>query len=354
MSLTHLDLAIEHMLKSPAPHVTMEFQGGETLLAFDSVKYGVLAAKEKASLVGKKITFVICTNLSLIDEEKLDFIHEHNILVSTSLDGPSTVHDNNRHVKDHSSYDKTIKGISLARKRIGADNVSALMTTTDITLQYPVEIVDEYFNQGFRNIFLRPISPYGFAVRSKSKNKYDMERFMEFYKKALDRILWYNKKGHFFAESFSCIFLKKILTPFPVGFVDIMSPMGGIVKAVVFNYDGYVYSSDESRMLAEMNDFTFRIGHLDHDDYNELFYGDKSYDLVEESIIESQPGCVDCALVPYCGSDPVYNHATQGRFWGYKPQSGYCQRNMGIINHLFELMEDPDNMRVFEKWISIR
>jgi sulfatase maturation enzyme AslB (radical SAM superfamily) len=40
-----IDKGIDFMLKSPSPHVTMEFQGGEALLAFDSIVYAVERTK---------------------------------------------------------------------------------------------------------------------------------------------------------------------------------------------------------------------------------------------------------------------------------------------------------------------
>ena len=41
------------------------------------------------------------------------------------------------------------------------------MTTTKLSLGRVREIIDEYVAQGFRGIFLRPMSPYGFAVKTK-------------------------------------------------------------------------------------------------------------------------------------------------------------------------------------------
>jgi len=38
------------------------------------------------------------------------------------------------------------------------------------------------------------------------------------------------------------------------------SPAGEAWSVLVYNYDGDVYASDESRMLAEMRDWTFRSG----------------------------------------------------------------------------------------------
>ncbi len=65
-----------------------------------------------------------------------------------------------------------------------------------------------------------------------------------------------------------------MLTPFTTGFVDLQSPAGIINSVVVYNYDGYVYASDESRRLAEYHDYTFRLGHVT-DKYENLFYGKK-------------------------------------------------------------------------------
>src|SRR5690606_4424801 len=106
------------------------------------------------------------TNLALVDDEILQYCKKNEILISTSLDGPKFIHDANRHKPHASSYDLTIKGIELSRQVLGHDRVSALMTTTQLSLKHPHEIVDEYFNRGFSGIFLRNISPYGFALRT--------------------------------------------------------------------------------------------------------------------------------------------------------------------------------------------
>ncbi len=355
MSTNHIHKGIDMMLRSPNKFLTMEFQGGEALLAFDKIVYAIERTKDLAAKLDKVMTYVICTNLAVLDEDMLAYCKENNVLLSTSLDGPDYVHNQNRRRPGNNSYELTIRGLAMARKAIGHGNVSALMTATNLSLDHPIEIVNEYYKLGFRNIFLRPISPYGFALKNEKKNKYAMEKFLHFYKIALEHIISINLKGEYFREDYATIILKKILTPFPVGYVDLNSPSGSITNAVVFNYDGAVYASDESRMLAESKDFTFRLGHLDEHSYEELFYGEKVQELADVLCNESLPGCSDCAFQSYCGSDPVHNHATQGDICGYRPTSTFCQKNMEIIRHLLLLMdEDPKIKRVFETWIKPR
>src|SRR5207247_1062576 len=165
------------------------------------------------------------------------------------------------------------------------------MTTTEISLQHPCEIVDEYVARGFDSIFLRPMSPYGFAVRSRMAFRYETQQFIEFYKTALDHIIELNRQGTPIIEVYSQILLQKMLTPFATGYVDLQSPAGAGIGAVVYNYDGGVYASDEGRMLAEMGDNSFRLGNVHQDGYESIFSGERLRSLIEGSCLETMAGC---------------------------------------------------------------
>jgi His-Xaa-Ser system radical SAM maturase HxsB len=353
ISIENLEAGIQHMFKTPSPSITMEFQGGEPLLAFDKVQYGVERALELNKAYNKELSFVICTNATVISEDILDFCKSNDILISTSLDGPENIHNPNRPKSGAKSYELVIEGIEKMRNVLGHDRVSALMTTTLLSLEHPVEIINEYIHNGFSSIFLRPISPYGFALKNPQRNNYQAEKFLDFYKKGLDYILSLNKEGHFFVEDYTTVILKKILTSFPIGYVDLQSPAGMINNVIVFNYDGFVYATDESRMLAENGDFTFRLGHV-QDSYSSLYYGDKAKRFSEHWANESLAGCSDCGYQSYCGADPVYHYADQGDLEGYRPNSAYCKKNMGIIDHIFELIDKEGEtvLPIFYSWIQ--
>jgi radical SAM protein with 4Fe4S-binding SPASM domain len=227
------------------------------------------------------------------------------------------------------------------------------MTTTRLSLDYPIEIIDEYVRLGFRSIFLRPISPYGFAVRTRSKTGYETARFLDFYKKGLSHILDLNRRGIDLAEIYARIILTKILTPLSTSYVDLQSPAGAGISVVVYNYDGDVYASDESRMLAEMGDTRFRLGNVHRDDYQTIFRSAQLVGITDSSVVESLPGCSDCAFQSYCGADPVFHYAMDGDMVGHRPTSAFCHRNMEVIRHLFSLLseEDSERSRIFFAWI---
>jgi radical SAM protein with 4Fe4S-binding SPASM domain len=228
------------------------------------------------------------------------------------------------------------------------------MTTTKLSLDYPRDIIDEYVRLGFDHILLRPISPYGFAVRTQLKTGYELEAFLTFYKTALDHIIQLNRRGLFFIECYAQLLLTKILTPFATGYVDLQSPAGAGISVVVYNYDGDVYATDEARMLAEMGDHSFRLGNVHSDSYDQIFGGEWLRTLVSASCVEALPGCADCAFQTYCGCDPVENYATQGDLFGHRPTSNFCGRNMEIIRHLLRLYHGGDDFiqRLFWSWIQ--
>jgi uncharacterized protein len=351
MSSSTVAAAVDMTFRSPAHAIKIEFQGGEPLLAFDQIKSIVSIAEERNLQERRNLQFVIATNLSLLSDEILDYCDRHGIYLSTSLDGPGSLHDRNRPRPGKNGHALTVAGIKRVQARLGRDRISALMTTTERSLPHVREIIDEYVTLGLRSIFLRPLSPYGFAVTTGQIEKYGSERWLAFYKQGLEYILELNRHGYPIRETFASIILRKMLTPQNPGYVDLQSPTGIGISAIVYNYDGTVYASDEARMLAEMDDQSFKLGKLGTNTYEEMMLSNTLLDALEVGVAESSPMCSECAFVPYCGADPVYHHATQRDLVGNKALSGYCSRNMAVFRHLITLMEDsPADRDVLLRW----
>ncbi len=346
--------AIRLMFRSPSPRLKVEFQGGEPLLAFDRVRFIVEETLRRNESEGRDLQFVVTTNLALLDDSILSFFRDHEILISTSLDGPAHIHNANRPRPGRDSHQIAMRHLDKARSVLGHDRVSAIMTTTQRSLESPREIVDEYLRRGFDSIFLRPISPYGFAVRTGEASRYETEQFLKFYKTALAHIIELNRLGEDLVEVYAQILLTRILTPFASGYVDLQSPAGAGLSAVAYNYDGDVYASDEARMLAAMGDSSFRLGNVHRDSYRQIFGGQTLRALAESSVLETLPGCADCAFQPYCGADPIFHHTTQGDAVGHRPTSRFCAWNMEILRHLFDYLrgDDPFVRRLFMSWAT--
>jgi His-Xaa-Ser system radical SAM maturase HxsB len=346
--------ALALAFRSPSPHIKIEFQGGEPLLNFELLQWIVAEAKAMNEQHRKRLGFVIATNVALLDEEILEFCEREGIDISTSLDGPEDLHNTNRRRPGQDSWQKAVDGIRMVQSRLGPDRVSALMTTTEASLGRVREIVDTYVNLGLNGIFLRPISPYGFALRRRGGGNYGVQAWLDFYTEGLDYIIELNRRGTPMLEVYAGIIAKKIWTNDDPGYVDLTSPAGIGIGALVYNYDGDVYASDEGRMLAEMNDHTFRIGNVHTDDYADIMLSDKLLVPLQESFALSAPQCSTCAFEPYCGADPVLHHATTGSFVGHKAFSEFCQRNTGVFTAILTRARDDAYARqLFRRWANI-
>ena len=227
------------------------------------------------------------------------------------------------------------------------------MTTTEASLTRVEEIVDEYLRLDLDGIFLRPLSPYGFAIKTKQFERYDGAEWLAFYKRGLRYIIEVNKRGRYFPEFYAALLLKRMLSDRPIGYVDLRSPAGIGLGALVYNYDGKVFASDEGRMLAEMGDRTFELGDLRKDDYRSLVLSDKLVGLIGNTLSQCAPQCGSCAYEPHCGAEPVYHHATQGDAVGIKPLSEFCARQKGVLQLLFEILDaGGEDSAVLRKWAS--
>jgi His-Xaa-Ser system radical SAM maturase HxsB len=346
-------LALDAAFRSPSWNIKIEFQGGEPLLNFDLIEEVVMEAKGRNEIAQKNLGFVIATNLALLDDRVIDFCRAHDVYISTSLDGPADLHNKNRPRPGRNSWELATAGIRRVREELGVDRVSALMTTTRPSLGRVREIIDTYVELGLTSLFLRPLSPYGFAIKTKSFAAYDVERWLPFYEEGLDYIIELNRTGVPMVETYAATILKKMLTNDDPGYVDLTSPAGIGIGAVVYNYDAEVYASDEGRMLAEMGDKTFRLGNLHEDSYEEIMLSEALLRPLEESFTLSAPMCQDCAFEPYCGADPTYHHATEGDYVGRKPTSGFHRRNSAIFRLLLERYEsDLETRALFQTWAS--
>jgi His-Xaa-Ser system radical SAM maturase HxsB len=351
MTREHAERALDFTFRSPSPNIKIEFQGGEALLNFELVRYIVERAELLNQTARKNLAFVIASNLSQLTDDVLEFCRTHRVQLSTSLDGPEDIHETQRPLRGGQSYATTTDAIRRARGALGPDGVSALMTTTPASLGRVEEIIDEYVRQEFHSIFLRTLSPYGFAARSLVR-RYTVDDWVDFYKRGVAHILELNKRGYPMREELTTILLQKIFAPGGAPYVDLQSPAGIGIGAIVYNYDGAVYASDEGRMLAEMDDTSFRLGHLGSDSYEQVMTSDALLGPLRDTMLEGVPMCTDCAFLPYCGADPVYHRATQGDTVGHKAFSAFCSRQMALFRHVIGLVESDESVRdILLSWI---
>lgn len=351
MSIETAEKIVNTIFQSPSPSIKIEFQGGEPTLNWEIIPFVIEYAENLNLKFKKNLAFVLCTNLTALTKDRFEYLHKHNVFVSTSLDGPKDIHDLCRKQRiGNTSYDLFVQNMELGRSIMGQDRIDALMTTSRQSLSQFKEIIDEYVRLGFHGIFLRSLNPYGFAAEQAESLGYSSEEFFEFYKKCLEYIVSLNASGTVFTEYYTALIFKRIMTSQSTGFVDLQSPSGAGISGAIYDYNGDVYPADEGRMLARMGDERFKMGNVGKDSYKQIFNGQIIGEIVENSCLETIPGCSDCVYNPYCGADPIRNYLEYGTIIGRNPGSNFCKKNMLIFDYLFEKIKQNDNLFLDTLW----
>jgi len=344
-------LAVDRLFEWPATELTIEFQGGEPLLHFDQVRAITERILARNVTEKRSLRFVVASTLHDLTDSQLSFFKEHRFKLSTSLDGPEWLHNANRPRPERDSYRRTLEGIERGRTALGDDAVSALTTLTKRSLEVPDAIIDEYRKLGFHSISLRPLSPYGFAAKTHDRKGYTTEAFLDFYARALNHLIEVNRSGFRMEETYASLLLSQLLGPFAHGYVDLRSPTGAGFGAVIYDYDGQAYPSDEARMLAAMGDARFALGRVDQP-VEQWLASPAMKHLMRAAVAEALPTCSDCAYVPLCGADPIDHFARQGDVVGHRPTSDFCRRQMGLFDLLLQRYDaaSTQEREILENW----
>jgi uncharacterized protein len=142
---------------SPMVHLT--FFGGETLLNFKVLRSALAYAREKATTLGKTVDASLTTNATLLREEIIDWIVEHDVGVTVSMDGGREQQDQFRVFKNGmGSYDVVLPNIQMLLERHRKRPVGARVTLTKQNLD--VESIYRHLRDelGFWEVGFAPVT----------------------------------------------------------------------------------------------------------------------------------------------------------------------------------------------------
>ncbi|MBI4450897.1 His-Xaa-Ser system radical SAM maturase HxsB [Candidatus Woesearchaeota archaeon] len=335
--------AVDFMFQTTAPSFTIEFQGGEPLLNWHIIQYATEYAEKKSAETGKKVSFALVTNLSKMDYDILDYCIKHEYGLCTSLDGPERVHNKNRTYFGGNSYSSVVKWI----KEIQSRNypINALMVATKYSLQFPEEIVDEYFKLGLPGIKLRHLDNIGFAQATRNLIGYEAEEYVQFWQRAMERVVYHNKQRRF-VERMSQIILGKMHGVW-VNYSDFESPCGSVIGQMAYSYNGGIYTCDEGRMFD-----VFKLGEVGKDTYKGILTSGKSCAMIAASTNVSLY-CDTCVFKPWCGVCPVMNYADTGNLVSIIPQDFRHKIAYATFTYMFDkLLNSEIHRKVFMQWLE--
>jgi len=343
MTINIADVCVERAFESLSKNIDIEFQGGEPLLNYKTLKHIIERSLALATQKGKTVTFSVVSNLSSLTEEMVEFFARHNVSIAVSIDGPKDLHDLNRpHVQNgHSNFDDVVRGLRLINRhyKSSSGSVNALLTSTKNSFSRVDDIINTYSELNFNSFSIRPLSQFGMANSCWESIGYSPNEFgiyyYEFLKKLLLKCIRDNVK---IFEFHAKMFLQKMFNKTPINHMEFRSPCGAAIGQITYDWNGDVYTCDEARMLAASGDKTFFLGNVADSPYNSIVSGQKVRSMAHASIMESLPDCSYCVFQPLCGVCPVYNYAKYGDLYRPTGNDYFCQTRKAIFTSFFKIL----------------
>jgi len=150
-----VDLLIRESASRPSIHVT--FFGGETLMNVPLLRSTVEYANRKCAEAGKRVEYSLTTNATLLNEKVVDFLAEHKVGVTVSIDGDKELNDKMRTFHDgRGSYDVIVPKIKMLLERHKTNSIGARVTLS-AGVSHVRRIYDHLIHEvGFRAVGFSP------------------------------------------------------------------------------------------------------------------------------------------------------------------------------------------------------
>lgn len=144
---------------------TILWHAGEPMVVGARAFEDGVAIIERNNVHGRRLSYSIQTNATLIDDEWCELFKRYNVNIGVSIDGPAFLHDRNRvGWNGRGSFARAMRGVETLRK-YGLKYV-AICVLTDESLDHPEEIFHFFVENGFESFGFNTEEIEGFHTSS--------------------------------------------------------------------------------------------------------------------------------------------------------------------------------------------
>jgi len=327
----------DFIFQSPSKRLEIEFKD-DLLSDFGIIRHIVDYSKKLAMKLDKKIIFRLVSNLKGMNNKIFEYMIGENFHITTFLDGPKEIHEQNKKYVEGNNYDALSSWIDKIRKRY---RIYLVPRITKFSLGNPKEIIDEYIRLNQNQI---PIMPLSIARFDEKWNElgYKADEFVEFWKKAVEYLIQINSSREF-KEELAAVMLRNILQKQGTHHRDFTSPHGAVISNLAYMPDGSVFPLDEAAKFE-----VFKLGTV-FEKYSDVVVSLQSAALIrasmnDYSIIDSN------AYKPYLSTCSACSYAKGRNIIPRLPDFRYNVQ-VGILDYLFEkIIFDENYRKIFLKW----
>jgi uncharacterized protein len=306
----------------PQRAVRLLFHGGEPLLEFPEIRDLVLAYQQ---FTPDRLSFSLQTNLSRLDQTKLDFLLEHNIGISVSLDGHDSDLNSLRMIDQRPNPYDLLRNKIRELRGLRPDNLGLLMTVGNHNAARLTESLLAFQDDGFRSVsfsFMQNVGPFANCATPD-----DLALAM----RAVTSAIAERK-----IDALGCMTVIQWImrmTRGRAGFVCLGSPCGAGRSVATVLADGTLGPCDSI--------YADRFFHNDVDRYLEALEHDPDLQALKQRSVRKMHPCSECDVQAHCnGTCPGSSVLATGGIETVDPHE--CAFHYGMIREMLWTLCDPD------------
>ena len=316
-------------------HINLEFHGGEPLINFKLIKEVVGYASKKFLDSGEsKFCYSIQTNATLLTEEIVSFLKEHEIEVGISLDGLANRNNKTRiYPNNKGTYDDILKGINLLRE--GKVPFSTIMVIKD--LQAVDEVYPFMVETGIHDVKLASYFKQGRATESAEI----LDNMKEYGGKVLnltDRIVEHNLNSNSILKLSNVATILNNILSGKRTYMCMRFPCGAGDSMMGIDVDGSVYPCEEMNGKKELI-----VGNILNDSLESILNSSINKKLRTRQA-EDFKDCLNCPIISACEvSCANHSYNNSGNFYSKSDSCEYYK--VMIPGLMWRLHENPKGMK---------
>lgn len=309
------------------------FHGSEPMLAKEAVFAGIEHFEDH-------FLFGVQTNATLLDEQSLEFLQEHQVGIGISLDAPrAEVADLTR--KNWQGQGAFAKVVQVIEQLSDYPAYNVITTVTKHNYQYLTELVDFYHQLQVPVVMFNPVR----CTRQGGREvKPEDQPFLQAFCQALDRCYeLYQQSGQKLVVANFANILASILGPTGRRLMCDITPCGGGRCFFALSAQGEGFPCSEFIGIPG-----FKGGNLKEQSVEEIMACEPFVQMRSRLVEEIEP-CSRCAIRHYCGAPcPAEVYKLNGSL---KTPAPFCEFYQGQVQYAFRLIaQGREEAYLWDDW----
>ncbi len=341
-------------LESTCPVPVLEFAGDDPLDAWDTLAEAITHARRLAHVSQREVRLVLRSRLEGLNEDHHAWLVAEDVRVRAVMT-PEAIAD--RRSTPRWWLTRFNKAWRAAGRDLGVVGSELIIRHLEAD---PADIVRAARAMKSRLVSLERAPAFGLLrddEDGQAPDRIPLVDWLEQYSNVVSELVLTAGKGHVIAERAAAGLLRRILSDDGGDFPEGSPPRIGLGE-LAYDPAGGVWASEAGMEIGRLGDDLFLLGQAGETQYHDIVTHQTARAVVMATALHGQPGCSQCAYMPYCGAAPAAAYGEHGSLHGRVLESEHHRIQQAVLDLLFKALLTPvrgetETLGVFRAWAGL-